>query len=46
MVRRWMNETGQREGVEYAELFHVAPNGWRPPQDSDAELAAPSTADD
>lgn len=44
MVRGWMHETGQREGLEYAEVFHVAPNGWRPPSDADAELAAPPAA--
>ncbi|CAN5815159.1 PIG-L family deacetylase [soil metagenome] len=42
MVRGWMNETGDRHDVEYAEEFHVAQN-WRPdPEDttdSDAELA-------
>jgi LmbE family N-acetylglucosaminyl deacetylase len=42
MVRHWMQETGKRYDVEYAEEFHVAEN-FRPEPaediDSDAELA-------
>jgi LmbE family N-acetylglucosaminyl deacetylase len=42
IVRGWMAEIGSRHGYRYAEEYHVAYNGFRLADDSNAELAAPS----